>query len=178
MNHIEEEDVIEEKRGIVVIGMISSGKSTFLNSIFGFNYLQTNDNITTKFICIIRYNSNLDEPIFYNLKLIPKKNNPNEYVYIKNGEYFKGKTNIKKKIISINKSLYNISELQYEKLFWMLEINKIIFENKLFFENYDFYDIPGLNEYIKNNENSKQINLIEQESNLESLIDEDAPPSP
>jgi len=60
----------------------------------------------------------------------------------------------------------------------MLEINKVIFENKLFFENYDFYDIPGLNEYIKNNENSKQINLIEQESNLESLIDEDAPPSP
>jgi len=99
MNHIEEEDVIEEKRGMVVIGMISSGKSTFLNSIFGFNYLQTNDNITTKFICIIRYNPNLDEPIFYNLKLIPKEYNPNEYVYIKNGELFKGKLISKKNYI-------------------------------------------------------------------------------
>ena len=52
-------NVIEAKKGMVVIGMISSGKSTFLNSIFGFNFLQTNDNITTKFICVIRYNPKL-----------------------------------------------------------------------------------------------------------------------
>ena len=77
-----EEEVVEERKGIIAIGMISSGKSTFLNSIFGFNYLQANDNITTKFICVIRYNPNINEPIFYNLKLI-QKSNSNEYIYIK-----------------------------------------------------------------------------------------------
>ena len=78
-----EKKIIEERKGIVVVGMISSGKSTFLNSIFGFNYLQTSDNITTKFVCVIRYNPNLNEPIFYNLKLAQKENNDNEYIYIK-----------------------------------------------------------------------------------------------
>ena len=68
-------DFIQERKGMIVIGMISSGKSTFLNSIFGFNYLQTNDNITTKFICIIRYNPNLKEAEFYKLKLLQKKDN-------------------------------------------------------------------------------------------------------
>ena len=66
------EEIIKERKGMIVIGMISSGKSTFLNSIFGFNFLQANDNITTKFICIIRYNPKIKEPTFYNLKLIPK----------------------------------------------------------------------------------------------------------
>ena len=173
------EDIIEERKGMVVIGMISSGKSTFLNSIFGFNYLQTSDNITTKFICVIRYNPNIDEPTFYNLKLIPKNNNLNEYIYIKNGEEIKGKKNIKDKIQLINKSLNNCSELKYENLFWMLETNKVNIENQQFIENYDFYDIPGLNEYIKNNENQININEnIEQNNILESTIDEDAPSPP
>lgn len=166
-----EEEVVEERKGIIAIGMISSGKSTFLNSIFGFNYLQANDNITTKFICVIRYNPNINEPIFYNLKLI-QKNNSNEYIYIKKGKQIKGKKEIKNKIQSINKSLDNLSELQYENLFWMLEINKVIIENKYFMENYDFYDIPGLNEYIKDNENDNQNNI------KESKIDEGAAPSP
>ena len=78
--YVQKEDILEERKGMVVIGMISSGKSTFLNSIFGFNYLQTSDNITTKFICVIRYNPNIDEPILYHLKLIEKNNNPNEYI--------------------------------------------------------------------------------------------------
>ena len=165
------EEVVEERKGIVAIGMISSGKSTFLNSIFGFNYLQTSDNITTKFICVIRYNPNINEPIFYNLKLI-QKSNSNEYIYIKKEKKIKRKKEIKNKIQSINKSLDNLSELQYENLFWMLEINKVIIENKYFMENYDFYDIPGLNEYIKDNENDNQNNI------KESKIDEGAAPSP
>lgn len=64
--------MIEERKGISVIGMISSGKSTFLNSIFGINYLQTMDNITTKFVCVIRYNPNITQPILYHLKVFPK----------------------------------------------------------------------------------------------------------
>lgn len=165
-------ELVEERKGMVVIGIISSGKSTFLNSIFGFNYLQANNNITTKFICVIRYNPNIEEPIFYHLKLIPKEKKPDEYKYmrIKNEPKIIGKKNIKEKIISINKELHDSCEPKYEDLFWMLETNKILIENKFFMENTDFYDIPGLNEYLKtdkhNNENEEK-----------SLIDNEAPPA-
>ena len=141
MSNIKEE--IEERKGIVVIGMISSGKSTFLSSIFGIDYLETNNDITTKFICAIRYNPKLKEPIFYNLKLVPKKDKRKEYIYMKNGEQFSGEINIKNKISSINKREHNFSEPKYETLFWMLEINKIIIENEEFMKTFDFYDIPG-----------------------------------
>ena len=177
MKNIQE---IEERKGIIVTGMISSGKSTFLNSIFGFNYLQTNDNITTKFICIIIYNPKLEQPRFYNLKLIPKDKNSDEYIFIKNGEYYFGKKIIKNKIKSINEKEHNSSEPKYENLFWMLEINKIIIENKQFMENHDFYDIPGLNEYIITNERPKekeQDKPIEQNRQNNEIIDnKEAPP--
>ena len=42
-----EGDKIPERKGIVVLGMISSGKSTFLNSLLGITYLEANDNITS-----------------------------------------------------------------------------------------------------------------------------------
>ena len=180
-----EYELVEERKGMVVIGIISSGKSTFLNSIFGFNYLQANDNITTKFICVIRYNPNIKDPIFYHLKLIPKEKKPDEYMYmsIKNEPKIIGKKNIKEKIISINKELHNSCEPKYEDLFWMLETNKILIENKSFMENTDFYDIPGLNEYLKTNEkyqknNQKEEDKHNNENKEESLIDKDneAPP--
>ena len=178
MSDIKEE--IEERKGMIVIGMISSGKSTFLNSIFGINYLETNNDITTKFICAIRYNPKLKEPIFYNLKLVPKKDKINEYIYMKNGKEFSGEINIKNKISSINKREHSFSEPKYETLFWMLEINKIIIENEEFMKTFDFYDIPGLNEYIKgdknlNQENSNENNIINNLS--EEVINLDPPPT-
>ena len=64
---------IEKRDGIIVIGMISSGKSTFLNSLLGITYLKANDNIITKIVTAIRYNPDLTEPKFYHLKIIEKK---------------------------------------------------------------------------------------------------------
>ena len=64
---------MEERKGIIVIGMISSGKSTFLNSLLGITYLEAKDDVTTKFVTIIRYNENLKEPKFYHLKLIKEE---------------------------------------------------------------------------------------------------------
>ena len=61
--------VIEKRRGIIVVGMISSGKSTFLNSLLGISYLEANDNITTKMVTIIRYNESLEKPNFIIWKL-------------------------------------------------------------------------------------------------------------
>ena len=162
-------NIIEEKKGIVTIGMISSGKSTFLNSIFGFKFLQTNDNITTKFICVIRYNPNLKESKFYKLKLINKREKIDEYTYLKEGIEYIGKTIIKNKIKSINDENHNSIEPKYENLFWMLEVNTIPLENTKLMEKYDFYDIPGLNEYISSKENdklNKQNDKIIQEKSI------------
>lgn len=71
-----EGDKIPERKGIVVLGMISSGKSTFLNSLLGITYLEANDNITTKLVTIIRYNNQIKGPKFYHLKVI-KENQRN-----------------------------------------------------------------------------------------------------
>ena len=79
MSSTPEEQKIEERRGIIVIGMISSGKSTFLNSLLGITYLESKDDVTTKFVTIIRYNENLKEPKFYHVKVIKEENlNENE----------------------------------------------------------------------------------------------------
>ena len=204
-------DYLPERKGIIVVGMISSGKSTFLNSLLGITYLEANDNITTKLVTIIRYNEELKEPKFYHLKVISKstekseneknlKENPtvesnkelennnnnkineikenidNNYYFIKDGEEYIGANEIIKKISDINKTEASAEEPKYENLFYMLETNITNIKNKEFLKTHDFYDIPGLNEYIlsdkkkeekkgndkNNNDNNKRNQNIEQ----------------
>ena len=180
MNTATPEQNIEERKGLIVIGMISSGKSTFLNSLLGITYLESKDDITTKFVTIIRYNESLKEPKFYHLKLIKQEklqkqeekekvniineSNPKEnediYLFEKEGEESIGAENIVKKIEEINKEEKNNQEPQYENLFYMLETNITNIENKEFLKTHDFYDIPGLNEYIisdKKNDNNIKV---------------------
>ena len=182
-----EEQTLEERRGIIVIGMISSGKSTFLNSLLGITYLESKDDVTTKFVTIIRYNENLNEPKFYHLKVI-KKENPNEnenknkiisnlfnidnnqdkenvYYFVKDGEESIGEKNIIERIEEINKAEKGILEPQYETLFYMLETNITNIENKEFLKTHDFYDIPGLNEYIVSNEKKEEKKEEKEENN-------------
>ena len=142
------EQKIEERRGIIVIGMISSGKSTFLNSLLGITYLESKDDVTTKFVTIIRYNENLKEPKLYHLKVIKEEKSPDYYYFVKDGEESIGEENIIKRIENINKEEKESKEPKYENLFYMLETNIINIENKEFLKKHDFYDIPGLNEYI------------------------------
>ena len=139
---------IEKRDGIIVIGMISSGKSTFLNSLLGITYLEANDNITTKIVPAIRYNPDLTEPKFYHLKIIEKEN---EYYFERDGDEFIGKENIIKAISDINK-IEDSNLPKYENLFYMLETNILTIENKDFLLHHDFYDIPGFNNYIEEEE--------------------------
>ena len=132
MNLIPKEQKLEERRGIIVIGMISTGKSTFLNSLLDITYLESKDDITTKFVTIIRYNENLKEPKFYHLKVIKDcnskenmiKNNTkfhlfnsdnnkekeNVYYFIRDGEELIGEKNIIERIKEINRTQKGIQE--------------------------------------------------------------------
>ena len=59
---------------IPIIGRISSGKSTFLNFLLGLkNILETNTNIATKFVCIIRFNQLINKPKAYSVILEERK---------------------------------------------------------------------------------------------------------
>lgn len=151
-----EDDRLPYRKAIPVIGMVSSGKSTFLNSLLGIEILEAKDDITTKFVCIIRYNPKLKNPIFYHVKL-EKYETSEDYYYIKDGKTAEGFNQIKDMISKINDSNKDENvEPQYDNLFYVLETDITNIKNKDFLNQFDFYDIPGLNEYIKNNENDKK----------------------
>ena len=92
-------------------------------------------------------------------------------MYLRNGDLIEGEKNIREKIISINKTLHHSFEPEYEEIFWMLETNKTFIENKDYMLKYDFYDIPGLNEYIQTNEQPNN-----QNENNNEYSQESAPP--
>ena len=119
------------------IGNISVGKSLFLNSMFGNDFCQVNNDITTKFILFIRHIDNLKEPRLYELEP------PNTYDFFYSyKDVFTGEENIKNKINQINDENKNSKKA----IFYMLEIEIKSIENKEFLNNVDFLDIPGLNE--------------------------------
>ena len=158
---------IKDKFAIPVIGMISSRKSTFLNSLLRIDLLETKDDVTTKFVCIIRHNSKLKQPKFYHIKL-EKKEDSEDYIFIKDGEESEGKQNILKVISNINVDESKKAEPEYENLFYVLETNITNLSNENFLNEYDFYDIPGLNEYIKNDESAPSFITTMNEENIES----------
>ena len=149
---------------IPVIGRISSGKSTFLNSILGLNnILESNSKITTKFVCIIRHDSLLTEPKAYSVILEERKEQQieerkeqqsienrhlNPKFNFEKGEELKG--DIKDIILQRNKLINeNKSELLKKEDFFMIIETKIpIFDKDMieYSKIFEFIDLPGLNE--------------------------------
>ena len=154
---------IDSRKAIPVIGMVSSGKSTFLNSLLGTDVLEAKDDITTKFVCIIRHNQSLKEPIFYHLKL-SKDQKSDDYNYSKDGEETIGANKIKEKIAKINANELSL-ESNSENLFYLLELNITNINNSEFLKRYDFYDMPGLNESL-NEKNEKSSTKTKEENSI------------
>ncbi len=145
---------------IPIIGKISSGKSTFLNSLLGLDCLESDTKITTKFVCIIRHNKELSKPKLFPVILKKRKSeiNQNAYNFIKDTKN-ELKGDLKTIIHDINKKIEDCKELEQlkkEEFFYILEANLDIFkdENYIFSKMFEFMDIPGLNEitefYLKN----------------------------
>ena len=139
---------------IPVIGRINSGKSTFLNSILGLNnILESNSNITTKFVCIIRHDSLLTEPKAYSVILEERKEQQNienghlnPKLNFEKGEELKG--DIKDIILQRNKLINeNKSELLKKEDYFMIIETKIpIFDKDIieYSKIFELMDLPGL----------------------------------
>ena len=145
----------KERFTIPIIGKISSGKSTFLNSILLGNYLSCSSNIDTKFVCILRHKQNCKSPKLFNCVLkqekIDYKYRDFEYYYFEKTEELKG--DVLENIKGINQNLnkyekeVNIDERDINKYFYILELNIPLFnENKELGDYFELMDIPGLNE--------------------------------
>lgn len=88
------------RKYIPIIGTVSAGKSTFLNSFLGINMLQIGATTTTKFVCLIKHSNIIS---FYHVKPISGKCIEFEKV----GEETKDKEQIRKRIEKINEEFTN-----------------------------------------------------------------------
>ena len=136
---------------IPIIGRISSGKSTFLNFLLGLkDILQTDTKITTRFVCIIRYNEKAEKPKAFNVKLEERKlkiNSKNDRLKFnfEKGDEIKGKNIheiIKERNEKISKS--DPYTIKNEEFFMIIEFKIPIFNEEKLIE---FMDLPGLNQY-------------------------------
>ena len=147
---------------IPVIGKINSGKSTFLNYLLDFNdILESSENITTKFICLIRHNKFLrgSKPKFFKVKLeeriikVEKEQNLEEkemFYNFNRDEEIKG--DVKKIIENKNKYVSDKTKYKnYDEYFYILEAYIPFFPNNGLEEisdYFEFVDFPGLNEIV------------------------------
>ena len=146
---------------IPIIGIISSGKSTFMNYLLQLNnILEIGEQITTQFICIIRHDEKNEIPELYEVSIVKRDNeafnfnqkgnnllsgqkNPNEIL----------KENIKRRNYEISQARKNDDErsekyIDPEDYFLIIKTKIPLFEGE--FKDYgeliDFLDIPGLDD--------------------------------
>ena len=133
---------------IPVFGKISSGKSTLLNYILNLHGLfETNYNISTKFICIVRHNPNLKEgPKIFNVCVSERgkfvKNDKTIKLWnFEKSEEIKG--DIKEIISNRNHELEKLEfrHSNWEKYFMILETNIPLFNKNIYSELFEFLDV-------------------------------------
>ena len=164
------DEKIEIRKLVPLVAKISTGKSTLLNVLYNFNFLECKSGISTKFVNILRYNPKIQQSCFFHLGLIKEGDN---YFFYKdlNSKIYEGEENIIKANKIINKELYQKDKIDYEDIFYMTEINtKPFIEDESYLENHDLCDIPGLSEYqgnkiIEKDEKKEEENKMENINN-------------
>ena len=146
---------------IPIIGKINSGKTTFLNYLLDLNdLLETSENITTKFICLIRHNKQLknQKPKIFKVIFEKRTEINNEILWNFNkGEEIKG--DVKEIIKDKNKFLSQKSDNEYKDYFAILETYIPFFhyfQCEDISDYFEFIDVPGLSE-ISNNSKVENI---------------------
>ena len=140
---------IEKRKLVPIAAMVSAGKSKFLNVLYNINFLESRDNIATKFVNILRYNPNIQKPCFYHLKVVKEGN---DYTFYKDlTEEIIGEEEIIEENININNELSAKLQTNYEDIFYMTEINDVPFiKDQKYLLTHDLCDLPGLSEYEYN----------------------------
>ena len=143
---------------IPIIGLISSGKSTFLNYLLNIDCLESKYDITTKCIVIIRHNKSLKSPELFSVKF--QERDKGSYNFIKNEKLYpldstqiktelEKKEDLKRIISGRNNLISSASDCpDPEDFFILLEANIPLFsgENQEYSQYYEFMDLPGLDE--------------------------------
>ena len=140
--------------------MISSGKSTFLKSLLGINYLEFGHDITTKCITIIRHKP-INNPEIYSVKIIERRKG--YYNFIKNK-----KINGDPKTIISERNKFILNNKQCpnpEDFFIIIEIRTLLFydDNSKFSNLFEFLDILGLNEGNKDSDNFRHSKFFKEQ---------------
>ena len=133
------------------------------------NVLESNTDISTKIVCIIRHNS-LDrepkayKPILEKRNIEKSKNNENSLpkFNFEKGEELKG--DIRKIIQEKNNYIKNTNQqqLKIEDFFIIIETKIPLFTPAMekYSNIFEFMDLPGLNEYDKNNNDFFNNNIL------------------
>ena len=141
---------------IPVFGKISSGKSTLLNYILHLHgVFETDYNISTKFVCIVRHNPNLiNTSKIYNVSVNKRDEYKKGDKTYKLWNFEKGEEIVGDVKEIIERRNHDLEKLGYrdshwEKYFMILETNIPLFkgENEVYSDYFEFMDIPGLNEF-------------------------------
>ena len=138
-----------QRFSIPIVGMINTGKSSFLNFLLGINCLETEQDITTKCVVIIRNNKllNDDERYIYSVKINERIQG---HFNFEKDEHTKS-DNLNSIISERNKYIKNLREDEIPKkedFFLIIEAKIPLFqkENELYGEFFEFLDLPGLDE--------------------------------
>lgn len=150
---------------IPIIGMISSGKSSFLNFLLGINCLETDDDITTKSVVIIRHNKNLEINERYIYSVIIKERSEGFYDFEIDEKTKSQELNkIIKERNNLIKNSVEIKALKKEDFFLIVEANILLFREKngKFGNFFEFLDLPGLDEDENDSASYKSSNFFKQ----------------
>ena len=107
---------IEMRKLVPVAAKISAGKSKLLNVLYNINFLESTAGIGTKFINILRYNPNINNPCFYHL-IVKKEGEKYNFYKDDNSQEYEGEESIIKANKDINELNYNEKKINYEDLF-------------------------------------------------------------